>query len=109
MCWREPEQGLLQRVSGLGEGLTGAVQVGLLNEEVVGVVGGDCEEADVGFGEDGGKLGEDAGEAEVEGAEDFEAAPVGFGFWGVDGNVAGADDGEFVGGFSEEVEGGGED
>lgn len=99
----------MQLVIRLSQHLASNRQVGLLNQEIVGVVGGDGEDAYVGGSQDGGEFGEDAGEAEVERSEDFEAAPVGFGFRGVNGDIAGADDGEFVGGFGEEVKGSRED
>ena len=103
-------------MAGGGEGGNGAVEVGGVNEEVVGVVGGDGEDADAGSGQRRGQGRDDANVGgEVEGAFDPQAAPVAVGDHsggisgiGGDGGLW-ADEGELVGsaGNGEETTGGG--
>ena len=71
------------------------IQRTLPNKEIVGVVGGEGEEADVDIGEGGGESGEDAGQGEVEGALYLERTPAGFMGGGGDRDGALADEGEF--------------
>ena len=71
-----------------------SIQRPLPNEEIVGVVGGEGEEADVGIGEGGGESGEDAGQGEVEGALYLERTPAGLLSGGGDGDSAFTDEGE---------------
>ena len=66
----------------------------LPNEEVVGIVGGEGEEADVGIGEGGGESGEDAGQGEIEGSLYPERTPARLPGGGGDGDGALADEGE---------------
>ena len=70
------------------------IQRTLPNEEIVGVVGGEGEEADVGIGEGGGESGEDAGQGEVEGALYLERTPAGLLSGGGDSDGALTDEGE---------------
>jgi len=95
---------LTDGVSGGTKDVDSAVEVGGLHEDVVGVEGGDGENADGGIGEGPGDGFEDAGERELEWAFDLEGAPI-----VVAGNVrrdevAGGDDAEFVGSFSDGIE-----
>ncbi len=83
------------------EGLQGFLEMGLGDEDPIGIEGGEGEDGDLGDGEWLEEGREDAGEVEGEGADEFEAGPAGLGvdFRGDEGG--GADDGELVGGAGE--------
>jgi hypothetical protein len=89
------------------QGLQSRFDLGGGDEDPIGIESGEGEDGDARQGEGLEERGEDAGEVEGEGSDEFEAGPTGLGLDVWRDEVGGADDGEFVGCTGDGKEGGG--